>query len=74
LIRWRRRAVQVAGRVQQVGQFLHGLGQHHHLLFTQRVVLKTILSVDVDDEETSRRLADALDVALAHAIIERSHR
>lgn len=34
------------------------------MLFTQRVVLRTILSVDVEDEQTSRRVADALDVAL----------
>lgn len=34
-------------------------------LFTQRVVLRTILSVDVDDEKTSARVADALATSLA---------
>jgi cytochrome P450 len=34
------------------------------VLFTQRVVLRTILSVDVDDEKTSRALAAALGVGL----------
>jgi cytochrome P450 len=34
------------------------------LLYTQRVVLRTLLSVDVDDEKASSALADALGVGL----------
>lgn len=34
------------------------------ILFTQRVVLRTILSVDADDDQASARVADALAVGL----------